>query len=287
MSVGAGTRVGEYLLEERVGCGGFGEVWRARHHLWPEEVVAVKLPTDPEYVRQLRTEGAIQHRLEGEHLVRTRGCDHTHDPPYLVMDYVEGESLRAILARRGRLPAQEALPMALQVLDGLSVAHAAGVVHRDLKPGNILVDTRGVVKLADFGLGVIRDRATASLMLSGSLATSSGAAVAGTLRYMAPEQRDPLATVDSRSDVYAFGVLLFEMLTGEVPQGGEVPSDLVPGLDPRVDEVFRRCYTRRERRHADAIELRAALAPLCDGSAPAAPAPAPAAAAPARTEGRE
>ncbi|MBI4576092.1 MAG: protein kinase [Planctomycetes bacterium] len=260
----AGQRVSEYLLEERVGSGGFGEVWRARHHLWPEQVVAIKLPTEPEFVRQLRREGVIQHKLESPHVVRTRGCDPSHEPPYLVMDYVDGESLRELLRRRGCLPPAEALGVARQVLEGLSVAHAAGVVHRDLKPENVLVGTDGVVRLTDFGLGRVSERAAASIALSGSVASEAGG-LTGTLRYLAPEQRDDPDEVDARTDVYAFGLVLFEMLSGELPQGGELPSDLVPGLDTRVDEVFRRCYTRREARYADARAVREALEA---GSAP-------------------
>src|SRR5687768_5683382 len=122
-------RIGEYVLEERIGQGAFGEVWRARHHVWAEQFAAVKIPTDPQYVRQLQREGRAVHGLHHPNVVRALNFDPYADPPYLVTEYVPGVSLRQLLTRRGALPPGDAVAILLQVLAGLEHAHARGVVH--------------------------------------------------------------------------------------------------------------------------------------------------------------
>ncbi len=263
-----GDRVSEYVLEALVGRGGFGDVWRARHRVWHDRVVAIKIPRDPDLVRLLRSEGAIQHALDGPGIVRAIGLDADHDPPYLVMEFVEGESLRARLERERRLEPPAARRIGRAILEVLASAHERGFVHRDLKPENVLLERgTGAVKLTDFGLGKAVEGAAARLVLSGELGTEAteggvAEAISGTLAYMAPEQKEPGRAIDARADVYAFGILLFEMLTGARPEGGEVPSDLVAGLGPRVDDLFKRCYCRYEKRFEDAGAALAALSEL-------------------------
>jgi formylglycine-generating enzyme required for sulfatase activity len=262
-SVGPGTRVGEYVLEEKIGEGGFGSVWRAVHHAWPDRVVAVKIPTHRGLIDQLRKEAEIQRTLEAlddRHIVKTLGLDTTHEPPYFVMEFVEGESLRALLKREGRLGLDAALGFAEQVLKALRHAHDAGVVHMDLKPENILIASDGVLKLMDFGLGFRPSPTEVSVLLSGELGEAVED-VGGTLEYMAPEIRrgdDP----DPRADLYAFGVILFEMLTGERPQPGDRPRDLNPAVPKRLDRVFSKCYARAEKRYGAVREVLEAIRPL-------------------------
>ncbi len=248
-----GQRVSEYILDELVGRGGFGEVWRGHHHVWRDRLVAVKVPLDREYVSKLRSEGILQHSVDSPHIVQTVGLDPEHDPPYLIMEWVEGESLRERIRREGRLAEAEALRIGREIAEALFEAHGKGIVHRDLKPENVLLDEEGRVRLTDFGLGKIYDAESASLMRSGSLRTREGADIVGTLRYMSPEQQDPKRArdVDHRTDLYALGIVLFEMLTGETPAGGEVPSEVRGGLDPRIDKIFRGCYSRLETRYGD------------------------------------
>ncbi|MGE0713713.1 MAG: protein kinase [Planctomycetota bacterium] len=252
-----GQRLGEWILEEPLGTGAFAAVWRARHNALAERV-AVKVPHDPAFSGRLRREAALLERVTGEHLVSVKGLDPEHEPPYLVMELVEGGTLRDRLDREGRLSPAEARRLLIEVAEGIETAHAAGVVHRDLKPANVLLDGAGRAYVADFGLGRLQEAATQELLASGSLRTQEGSIV-GTLRYMAPEQRDPHGEVDHRADLYAFGVILFELLTGEVPCGGEVPTDVDPSLDARWDPLYRGLCARKETRIASATEALARL----------------------------
>ena len=146
-----GVRVSEYVLEQCVGAGTFGEVWQARHHVWENERVAVKLPTEPEYVRYLQREGVVVHGLQHPNIVRVLGLDPYADPPYLVMELVKGPSLRQVIADHPQgMPVDVALLVLRGVLRGLTAAHAAQIVHRDLKPGNVLLrlDDRPLAALA-------------------------------------------------------------------------------------------------------------------------------------------
>jgi serine/threonine protein kinase len=265
-------RISEYILEQKIGGGAFGEVWRARHHVWADQFVAIKIPTDPGYVRHLQQEGAAIHGLQQPNIVRAIGFDPYADPPYLIMEYVPGTSLRPLIKDKKLSPA-DAIAILRQVLAGLKYAHERNLVHRDLKPENILVHERalrdgfaveGVIKVADFGLGkaaaATNAAAANSIAYSGSLNDAAGRDIAGTLDYMAPEQRSG-GPVDGRADLYACGVVLYEMLTGEKPAGTEVPSDLNPASPKALDEVFRRSYARLEKRYASADEFIVALAP--------------------------
>src|SRR3954466_2978056 len=154
-------RISEYVLDARIGGGAFGEVWRAHHHVWVDQLVAIKIPTDPQYVRALQREGVAIHGLTHPNIVRAIGFDPYADPPYLTMEYVPGTSLRPLIKDK-KLSIDQAVAVLRQVLTGLQHAHDRGVVHRDIKPENILVheraasdgyQTEGVVKVTDFGLG--------------------------------------------------------------------------------------------------------------------------------------
>lgn len=252
-----GDRLGEYIIEAFVGRGAFGEVWRARH-VFLEKHVAVKVVLDQEYARNLQTEAVLQYKIESPYVVRTLGADPWHDPPYLVREYVDGCSLRDLLSARGRLSVKVAVRVGQHILAALQAAHERGIVHRDLKPENVLIPRKGVAKVADFGLGLAKARTTSTILQSGSQSTTSDGRVAGTLDYMAPEQRNG-SPVDERADLYAFGAVLFEMLTGQRPSGSDAPSDVLPDIPPWVDDVFRRCYCHVSRRYSNAHEVAAAL----------------------------
>jgi len=251
----AGDRVSEFVLESPVGRGAFGEVWRAHHHVWQQQRAAVKLPHQAEYIRQLQREGLAIQGLEHPNIVKAIGFDPFADPPYLVMEYVEGGSLRPMIQRR-EITVQRAVEITNQLLAALKYTHSRGIVHRDIKPENILLTKECVAKLTDFGVGRAAGGA-ASIVYSMSIDNGAGN-IAGTLDYMSPEQRSG-GEVDARSDLYAVGVVLFEMLTGEKPAGGEVPGDLNPSVPAYLNEAFRRAYARADKRFTSADEFSAAL----------------------------
>jgi serine/threonine protein kinase/RNA polymerase subunit RPABC4/transcription elongation factor Spt4 len=263
----AGDRINNYLLEAQVGAGSFGQVWRARHHVL-NEVVAIKILTDPQYVRTFRQEGVVVHGLRHPNIVRAIDIDPYAERPYMVMEYVDGPSLREVIENHpAGVPLESSLRILRGMLAGLQAAHDAGLVHRDVKPANILLRLphrdvsrveEGDVKLTDFGLGKTSSMTTASLVQSGSLVTDEGRNIAGTLVYMSPEQRSG-GELDARSDLYASGVVLFELLTGSRPAGAESPSQVRADLPVWLDDVFRGAYARLERRFATAAAMRATL----------------------------
>jgi len=255
-----GMRISEYLLEECIGAGTFGEVWRARHHVWQNERVAVKLPTAPEYVRYLQREGIVVHGIKHPNIIRVLGFDPYAEHPYLIMELVCGPSLRQVIDQhRHGLPTPASLTVLRGMLLALDAAHGAGVLHRDLKPGNVMLhlESRTLpelrvedVKVGDFGLGIADADTLRSVAQSASLARDDQ--LVGTLAYLAPEVRDGKEKPGPRTDLYSVGVILFEMLTGDRPAGAELPSTVRPDVPTALDEVFRRLYARYDARYPSA-----------------------------------
>jgi serine/threonine protein kinase len=282
----SGQRVGEYVLDAKIGGGTFGDVWRARHHVWTDQLVAIKIPSDPQYIRNLKGEGVAIHGLVHPNIVRAIGFDPYAEVPYLTMEYVPGTSLRPLIEKKS-LTIPQVIWIMRQTLAGLKYAHEHNVIHRDIKPENILIheraltdgfDVEGVVKITDFGLGKAANSAIGSIAYSASMNTPAAREIAGTLEYMAPEQRSG-AEPQAKSDLYACGVILYEMLTGERPAGTDLPSDLNRAVPKYLDEVFRRSYARLDKRYNSAEEFLAALPPPPSMSARPTPPPLPRAAA--------
>ena len=226
-SSGAGDRIGQvlgekYRLVRLIGEGGMGAVYEALH-LVVKRRFAVKLlrperANSADVVARFRREAEAAGALESEHIVAvTDFGESTDGAPYLVMEYLLGESVGSLLAREGPLPVPRAVSIVLQICRGLEVAHAAEIVHRDLKPDNLFVvrrtDGSDLVKILDFGIAKLR-RAPADSV------TRTGSAL-GTPFYMAPEQARGERSVDRRADVYALGVILYELLSAEKPHPGE------------------------------------------------------------------
>lgn len=264
----ANQRISEYVLDEKVGAGAFAEVWRAHHHIWTDQLVAVKIPIDTQYIRGLQREGVAIHGLVHPGIVRAMGFDPYGDPPYLIMEFVKGTSLRPLISDR-KLKVADAILVMQHILGALGYAHAQGVIHRDVKPENVLVHEKalaegfageGKVKVTDFGLGRVVKGIQDSIAYSASMSGPEGQRIVGTLDYMAPEQKGG-HDVDARADLYSCGVMLYEMLTGERPAGTEVPSDLNPSVPKYLDEVFRRSYSRLDKRYASAEQFLKALSP--------------------------
>ncbi|MEU4095158.1 Stk1 family PASTA domain-containing Ser/Thr kinase [Streptomyces sp. NPDC026673] len=296
------TLDGRYRVESRIAVGGMATVYRARDTRL-NRVVALKvmhpaLAAEYGFVERFIREAQSVARLDHPNVVQVydQGTDGTY--VYLAMEYVAGCTLRDVLRDRGALPPRAALDILEPVLAALGAAHRAGLVHRDMKPENVLIGDDGRVKVADFGLVRTADTHTTS---------TSG--VLGTVSYMAPEQIES-GTTDARTDVYACGVLLFEMLTGGKPHAGGTPMQVIyqhlnedvpapsaaaPGLAPQLDALVAEAAARDAgRRPADAAELlrrlhavRQSMSPeQLDLVPPAARVPVPGPAAPAGAEER-
>lgn len=257
---------------ELIGCGGMGAVYKARQ-VKLDRLVALKVlrPESAEdasfaqrFEREARTLARLSHpNIIGVHdfgeLVLSGPTGRERRLFYFVMEYVDGRDLRRLMDDQPER--DDVLAVAAQICDALQYAHEQGVVHRDIKPENILVTDSGVVKIADFGLAKLTAQEAADYSLTGTHQ------VMGTPRYMAPEQMVGSREVDHRADLYSLGVLLYEMLTGEVPLGRfEAPSRRNSDVDARFDEVVLRAMDRDPaRRQQSAAVLRQELLQLAGG----------------------
>ncbi|KAF0244832.1 MAG: serine/threonine protein kinase, partial [Planctomycetota bacterium] len=263
-----GLRLSEYVLVERIGSGGFGEVWVARHAEIAGRMVAIKIPSDRTFTRELRAEAFLQSSLVHPNIVRTIGLNTKHDPPFFVMEFVEGISLRDLIRRKKRISPAQSARVCAQVLEALEFAHARGVVHRDIKPGNIICGSDGKVRVTDFGLSQVQDIDASGMKHSGGYKGAAPRLVPGTALYMSPEQRRAQA-VDGRADVYAMGVVLFEMLTGELPSGCDLPSEMNPRVPAELDAIVKRAMkSDAKQRYGNAAAMRADLEAWLRGDAP-------------------
>src|SRR5437899_2545090 len=209
-------RFPQLQILELVGQGGMGAVYKARQQ-GLDRFVAVKIlppqaARDPAFAERFAREARSLARLNHPNIVSVYDFGQTGDLYFFVMEYVDGVNLRHILLDR-KLRPEEALKLVPQLCDALQYAHDEGVVHRDIKPENILLDKKGRVKIADFGLAKLLGRDAANFTLTGSQQ------VMGTLYYMAPEQVERPLEVDHRADIYSLGVVFYEMLTGQLPVG--------------------------------------------------------------------
>lgn len=242
------------VVETFIGAGGMGAVYRARQtHL--DRPVALKIldPArmgDARFAERFAREARAMARLDHPAIVRLYDFGQSGSRLWLVIELIDGANLRDVL-RTGNLAPAEALRIAPQLCDALAHAHAAGVVHRDLKPENILIDGKGRPHIADFGLAKLKDDIGEQ---------SATGAIIGTLPYMAPEQIAGTMGVDHRADLYALGVILYEMLTGTLPLGRFAAPSQSLHVDPRLDEVVYRSLEREPgRRYQSADDVRRAM----------------------------
>jgi predicted Ser/Thr protein kinase len=242
---------------ELIGQGGMGAVYRARQPGLDRSVALKILATDtshdPTFAERFSREARVLARLNHPHIVNVYDSGRAGPYFYLLMEYVEGVNLRAVLAAGDLKPAQ-ALAIVPQICDALQYAHEEGVVHRDIKPENILLDRRGRVKVADFGLAKLIHPGQLDHSLTGTHQ------VMGTLRYMAPEQLERTHAVDHRADIFSLGVVLYELLTGELPLGRFAPPSQRAAMDARLDEVVMRTLEKEpERRYQHASDVKTDL----------------------------
>jgi eukaryotic-like serine/threonine-protein kinase len=229
----AGKRLGNYEVVEFIDSGGMGEIYKARHVALKNVVVLKFLPAavaqDADRLRRFKQEARAASALNHPNIVTVHDFVEAEQSQFIVAEYVEGETLRQRL-RRGRMELSEALEVAIQIGTGLSAAHSVGVTHRDIKPENIMVRPDGYVKVLDFGLVKLSERADTDLSTATAarLKTDTGV-VMGTTRYMSPEQARGIS-VDARTDVWSLGVVLYEMVTGSLPFDGETNSDVLASI---------------------------------------------------------
>ena len=281
MPLAAGTRLGPYETIAPLGAGGMGEVYRAKDTRLQREVAIKGLPETfaqhPERLARFEREARLLASLSHPNIAAIFGLEEAEGTPYLVLELVEGETLAQRLAR-GALSARETLEVGEQIAAAIEAAHERGVVHRDLKPGNIMLTASKIVKVLDFGLakgGAAELGSSSNLSASPTMALSvTGAGIVlGTAAYMSPEQARGLS-VDRRTDVWSFGCVLFECLSGRQTFGGETVSDVIarilerepdwsalPAAAPaRLRDVIRRCLTKdMDRRPRDIGDLRREL----------------------------
>jgi eukaryotic-like serine/threonine-protein kinase len=237
MPLSAGTRLGAYEITGAIGAGGMGEVYRARDTRLHRDVAVKVLPdilaADPERVSRFEREARALAALNHQHIAQIHGLEQSGSTLALIMELVDGEDLAAVIAR-GPLPVRESIVIATQIAAALEAAHGTGIIHRDLKPANIRISRSGAVKVLDFGLAKALDPvggpggAGASAPTITTASTRLGA-VLGTAAYMAPEQAKGIA-VDKRADVWAFGCVLYEMLTGRAPFPGATLTETIAAV---------------------------------------------------------
>ncbi|MDM4141187.1 MULTISPECIES: protein kinase [Mycobacterium] len=264
---------GRYLVQSRIASGGTSTVYRGLDTRL-DRPVAVKVMDsryagDEQFLTRFQREAQTVARLKDPGLVAVydQGLDARH--PFLVMELIEGGTLRELLGERGPMPPYAVAAVLRPVLGGLAAAHRAGLVHRDVKPENVLISDDGEVKIADFGL--VRAVAAAGI--------TSASVILGTAAYLSPEQvRD--GSAGPRSDVYSAGIMTFELLTGRTPFTGDSalslayqrldtdvppPGGVIDGVPAQFDDFVRRATARDPAyRYADAIEMRADLDAIAD-----------------------
>jgi serine/threonine protein kinase len=275
MALASGTQIGSYTISSLLGAGGMGEVYRARDQKLDRDV-AIKvlreeLASDPERLRRFEQEARAASALNHPNIITIYDIGKHGSTPYIAMEYVDGKTLQEMLAK-GPLPPKELIRLATQIAEGLAKAHSADILHRDLKPQNLMVTKDGYVKILDFGLAKLltpspeSDSQAATLTKEG---TSPGL-VMGTAAYMSPEQAlgKPL---DARSDIFSFGAVLYEMATATRPFQGdtlaalfneilnkipEAPTQSNPSLTAHLERVIQKSLHKdRTKRYQTAKEL--------------------------------
>jgi serine/threonine protein kinase len=283
MPLTIGTQLGSYEITALLGKGGMGEVYRARDSKLKRDVAIKILPhefsSDPERVGRFQREAEALALLNHPNIGAIYDIQEANESRFLVLELVEGETL-GDRSSRGPIPVEEALKIAQLIAEALEAAHEKGIVHRDLKPANVKLTSDDKVKVLDFGLAKAMESTAASATLSNSptlsIAATQAGAILGTAAYMSPEQAKGF-TADPRSDVFAFGCVLFEMLTGRQLFQGETIHEILgavlvsqpdlsalpANLNPKIADVLRRCLEKNPRRRWQAIgDLRVELETL-------------------------
>jgi eukaryotic-like serine/threonine-protein kinase len=283
-----GLIVGRYVILDRLGQGGRGRVYKAQHRLMGRlaalKVIAPQIASRASSIARFYREMRLIGRLDHPNVIRAFDADQIGELLYIVMEYVTGRSLDHVMNERGPLPAREVIDYMAQAALGLAHAHERGIVHRDVKPPNLLLSEEGQIKVLDLGLSALMEADNAA-----TFATAAGQIV-GTVHYMSPEQAVAL-NLDGRSDLFSLGCTMYQLLSGRLPFPGETVAECIalrvmgrstPITDFRTDlsaslvQVLGKLMARRtEDRFQTAAEAAEALQALADQEAGARPAPSP------------
>jgi tRNA A-37 threonylcarbamoyl transferase component Bud32 len=274
--IGAGHTIGSYRILNKIGTGGMGAVFLAEHPLIGKKValkvIHRELAGNKEVVQRFFQEAKAVSRINNEHIVQIHDFGVTPEGDHFyIMEYLEGKTLAQLIAKERVIDVMRSLHIGAQVASSLAAAHASGVIHRDLKPDNVMLISRlgdpDFVKLLDFGL--------AKVFASQSAVKTAAGVLLGTPQYMSPEACESRATIDARTDVYALGILLFQMTTGMLPFDGETmgevlvkqvtqlppaPRGINPNIPPSVEQIILRCLAKSaDSRFPTMNQLREAL----------------------------
>jgi formylglycine-generating enzyme required for sulfatase activity/tRNA A-37 threonylcarbamoyl transferase component Bud32 len=270
--------MGKYQILEKIGAGGMGQVYKA-YHSGTGRVVAIKVilsksKIDPEVVRRFEREVKAAAKLVHQNIITVFDADQINGRVFMVMEYIKGHDLAAIIAKKGKLGLTDSINYILQIANGLKYAHDQGVIHRDIKPGNIIIDANGNVKIVDMGLAKIETDSNQEdiSMLTGATA------IMGTVDFMSPEQGFSSRDVDVRTDIYSLGATLFYLLTGKFMYAGNsafakllahrespIPSlcTAMPGLPLELDNIFFKMVAKNPvDRYASMTQVISALSSL-------------------------
>ena len=268
------TFAGRYEIIEELGKGGMGRVYKVKDEKLDEEmalkVLKPEIAADKGMIERFKNELKLARKIAHKSICKMYDLNEEEDNPYITMEYVKGEDLKSYIRRKAKLSEEETIAIAKQVCEGLEEAHELGVIHRDLKPQNIMIDEKSNAKVLDFGIA-------RSVEAPG--VTQSGVMI-GTPDYMSPEQAEG-EEADQRSDIYAMGVILYEMVTGSVPFKGDTafsvalkhksklptdPKKLNPGISDELSRLILICMEKdKERRYQKAEELLADLRNIEEG----------------------
>ncbi len=250
------VKIGPYLLTGKIGQGGIAVIYKGRQESLDRDVaikiLSPKLSNDPDIVRRFERESMVVARLNHPNIVHIIDKGQAGGRYYFVMDFIDGTSLREVIDS-DKIQLHTKIEMVVQVCKALDYAHKNGVIHRDIKPANILIDRQANALVADFGIAQIVGTPEAEMTASD--------VVMGTLSYMSPEQKVSSANVDQTTDIYAVGVILYEILCGKKPLGRfKLPSELNSELGTAYDNIVSKCLAQdRSDRYQTAVELKDAL----------------------------
>ena len=270
-------QISHYRVIDTLGAGGMGVVYLAEDIRLHRKVAIKVLPSpftsDPDRVRRFEQEARAASALNHPNIVTIYDIGQAEAERFIAMEFVSGRTLRAVLGEP--VPLDRVLPWATQIAHALAVAHAAGIVHRDIKPDNIMVRDDGYVKVLDFGLAALEPTRDGAADLASTIATSPGTLL-GTLHYMSPEQANG-ERVSGASDLFALGTVLYELTTGRHPLNGATllqvlqaittqlpvpPSDILPGFPRRFEELLLRLLAKNPVDRPTARETAVALEQL-------------------------